>query len=140
MRKSPLLCALALLAAVKVAASPGGDHLVTQAMVQGVLSEAAGARDRDLSTLRGLLSTPMALETANRLGVSQARLAREVAKLHDAEIHDLAHRAATLSQDPVAGQAYGPDLSGLGAVVVAAGVVVVLIIALAVYAIVKIAE
>ena len=140
MRKRPGLLAVALLAAVPVAASPGGDHLLTQAMVQEVLSDAAVARNRDLSTLRELLSTPLALEAASRMGVSQARLVSGVAALNDTELRDLAHRAAALEQDPVAGQSYAPDFSGLGTALVVGAIVVVLIIALLVFAIVKITD
>jgi hypothetical protein len=133
LRFRPGAWALALFAAVPVAASPGGDHLVPVSGIRGALFEAAAARDRDLSKLQGLLATPVAVETARRMGVTEAQVSAGVAALGDADLHDLAQRAASLQTDPVAGQTYAPDFSGLGTALVVAGVLLLLIIGLVVW-------
>jgi hypothetical protein len=79
------------------------DHLVSGEDVESALLAAVDARARDLARLDRALASPEAAAAAAALGASPAGLRRALATLADAELRDLAVRAAALEQDPTAG-------------------------------------
>lgn len=79
------------------------DHLVTPQDARARLAEAESARAHDLALLDGVLSTPEASAAARAVGADLDGLRRAAPTLSDAEIRDLAQRAAALQTDPVAG-------------------------------------
>ena len=98
---------LALLAAAATLLScPAGeaaDHIAAPAAVEARLAEAAARRAENLATVDGLLATPLARDAAASLGADVGALRAAVPSLSDAELSDLAARAAALEADPVAG-------------------------------------
>jgi hypothetical protein len=130
---------IALLVAVPLAAEPGGDHLVAQEEISRALSRPAATRARDVAAVSCLLDTPFARTTASRLRMKPSDLQAALATLSDDEMHDLAARAELLKSDPIAGQTYFPSMAGLGTALVVLAVVVLVLGALVVYAIAKLA-
>jgi hypothetical protein len=102
MRKSLAVLAVltALLASDRAFA---GDHLLTAAAAQARLAEAEAARQGDLALLDGVLSSPEAAAAAKAVGADLDDVRRAAPTLSDAELRDLAARAAALEADPVAG-------------------------------------
>jgi hypothetical protein len=102
MRKSlGVLAVLAALLAVDRAFAE--EHLVTTTAAQARLAEAESARQRDLVLLAGVLATPEAAAAARAVGADLDDVRRSAPTLSDAELRDLAARAAALQADPVAG-------------------------------------
>jgi len=96
----------ALLAAATLLSANRGlaqDHVITPELVQQRLVDAATQRDSDLATVRIAFSSPEAARAAGVLGVDLASVQSGLATLDDAELHELATRAAALDSDPVAG-------------------------------------
>ena len=79
------------------------DHLVTREAAQERVLDAAAQRDRSLATIDAVLSIPEAVQAAEGLGADTRQLRAALPTLSDAEIADLAARAAALQSDPVAG-------------------------------------
>jgi hypothetical protein len=79
------------------------DHLVSGVDVNSALLAAVDARMRDLGRLDRVLAAPEAAAAAAALGASPAGLRRALSTLSDAELRDLAVRAAALEADPAAG-------------------------------------
>lgn len=79
------------------------EHLVTPAAAQARLAEAEAARESNLAVLDGALSTPEAASAARAVGADVDAVRRMTPTLSDAELRDLAARAAVLQADPVAG-------------------------------------
>jgi hypothetical protein len=102
MRKSVAVLAVmtALLAGGRAFAE---DHLVTPQAAQARLAEAEAARQHDLALLDGVLSTPEAVAAAKAVGADLDVIRRSAPTLSDAELRDVAARAAALQADPVAG-------------------------------------
>jgi hypothetical protein len=105
---------LACLVGVVVLSTPparAAEHLVAGAEVASALQAAAGRRAQALARLEGVLAAPEAAGAAARVGASVAELRSGLASLSDAELQDLALRAAALETDPVAG--LDPDVRQL---------------------------
>ena len=100
------LASAAVLYAVPVVAeelaSPG-THLVTPDVAQSRLLEAGAARERNLATVETLLASPEGAAGLKMVGVTEARVRGALPTLSDAELQDVAARAAALQADPVAG-------------------------------------
>ena len=100
------LASAAVLYAVPVVAeelaSPG-THLVTPDVAQARLLEAGAARERNLATVETLLASPEGAAGLKMVGVTEARVRGSLPTLSDAELQDVAARAAALQADPVAG-------------------------------------
>jgi hypothetical protein len=94
------LIAVVLLSPIPARAA---DHLVAGADVSSALQEAARGRGQDLARLDGVLATPEAARAAAVAGASMADVRSGLSSLSDAELRDLAARAAALEADPVAG-------------------------------------
>jgi hypothetical protein len=94
-----------LLAVLLAPAHPAfaADHLVRGVDVESALLAAVDARSRDLARLDRVLAAPDVAAAAAALGASPAGLSRALSTLSDAELRDLAVRAAALEADPAAG-------------------------------------
>jgi hypothetical protein len=98
------LAALALTTALLSGESAlAQDHLVTPQAAQERLAEAETARQRDLARLDGLLSSSEAAVAARVVGADLDAVRRAAPTLSDAELREIAARAAALDRDPVAG-------------------------------------
>jgi len=102
MRKSlaAVVALVALAAADRVFAQ---EHLVTQAEAQARLAEAGAARQGDLAFVDRVLSSPQAAAAARSVGADLDAVRRAAPTLTDAELREIAARAAALDRDPVAG-------------------------------------
>jgi hypothetical protein len=100
------LAAAAVLTAVHVGAeerlATSGNHLVTTDVAQARLTEANAERARNLATVDSFLLSPNGAAAMKAVGVSQDRVRGALPSLSDAELQDVAARAATLQSDPVA--------------------------------------
>lgn len=103
-----LLMATALLT-TSAAVAFAGDHLASSETVQGRLLRASSARVADLSRVEGALSSPQAARAAVSLGLDVRRVRSAAATLSDAELRDLAGRAAALDRDPRSGLSHDVD-------------------------------
>ena len=101
------LAAAAVLFAVQVGAeervATPGTHLVTPDAAQARLQEASAGRERNLATVEAFLASPEAAAGMTAVGVTEARVRGALPTLSDAELQDVAARAAALQADPVAG-------------------------------------
>jgi hypothetical protein len=102
MRKTFTVLSLALASLVGGQAM-ADDHVVSSATAQQRLQEASAARDRGLATLDRALASPEVTRAAATVGADTSALRAALPTLSDAEIADLAQRAAALDTDPVAG-------------------------------------
>ena len=102
MRKSLTVLSLSF-ASLVAGQALAEDHLVSREAARERVVGAATERARSLATLDAALSTPQAAEAAASLGADTAQLRAALPTLSDAEIADLASRAAALQSDPVAG-------------------------------------
>jgi hypothetical protein len=102
MRKTLTMLSLAL-ASVFAGQAMADDHVVSPAAAAQRLQEASAAREQGLATLDRALSAPEVARAAATVGADTAALRAALPTLSDAEIADLAQRAAVLDTDPVAG-------------------------------------
>ena len=102
MRKTLTVLSLAL-ASLFGGQATADDHVVSSAAAQQRLQEASAARDRGLATLDQALASPEVTRAAATVGADTSALRAALPTLSDAEIADLAQRAAALDTDPVAG-------------------------------------
>lgn len=125
------LGAAAVLFAVQVGAeerlATPGTHLVTPDVAQARLLEASVERERNLATVDALLVSPAGSAALERVGVSEERVRGALPTLTDAELQDLAARAAALQADPTAGALTTKQWIWIIAAVVA--IVVIIIVA-----------
>ena len=80
-----------------------GEHLVTTDAALARLAEAEAARQGNLALVDRALSSPEAASAARAVGADLDDVRRAVPTLTDAELRDVAARAAALQADPVAG-------------------------------------
>jgi hypothetical protein len=102
MRKTLTVLSIAL-ASFMAGQAMAADHVVSPEAAQQQLQDASAARERSLATLDHALSSPEAARAAASVGADTAALRSALPTLSDAEIADLAQRAAALDTDPVAG-------------------------------------
>ena len=125
------LGAAAVLSAVQVGAAERlatpDTHLVTPDVAQARLLEASAARERNLATVDALIVSPAGSAALERVGVSEDRVRGALPTLTDAELQDLAVRAAALQADPTAGGLTTKQWIWIIAAVVA--IVVIIIVA-----------
>jgi hypothetical protein len=122
------LAAAAVLSAVQVgAAETPGTHLVTPDVAQARLLEASAERARNLARVDALLVSPQGAAALETVGVSADRVRGALPTLSDAELQDLAARAAALDVDPTAGGLTTKQWIWIIAAVVA--IVVIIIVA-----------
>jgi hypothetical protein len=102
MRKTLTVLSLAL-ASLLAGQAMADDHVVSSAAAAQRLQEASAAREQGLATLDRALASPAAASAAAAVGADTSALRAALPTLSDAEIADLAARAAVLDTDPVAG-------------------------------------
>jgi hypothetical protein len=93
------------LAAALISAVPAfpHDHLVSVQAAQERLVQVESVRQQDRVVIDRALSSPQAAAAAIVVGADLAGVREAVAMLSDAELRELANRAAALQADPVAG-------------------------------------
>lgn len=104
MRKS--VAAVVVAVAMTLVAGGGafaGEHLVTTDAARARLAEAEAARQGNLALVDRALSSPEAASAARAVGADLDDVRHAVPTLTDAELRDVAARAAALQADPVAG-------------------------------------
>jgi hypothetical protein len=125
------LLAAAVLSAVQVGAgerlATTGSHLVTPDVAQARLLETSAERERNLARVDALLVSPEGGAALKVVGVSEDRVRGALPTLSDAELQDLATRAAALQADPTAAGLTTKQWIWIGAAVVA--IVVIIIVA-----------
>ena len=116
------LVAIVLFPSVPVRAE---EHLVDSATRNARLMPQVKQRTEDLVALRRLLESKSATCAAHAAGLDIRRVSAVIPVLSDAELRDLARRAAALDSDPRAGMGKKGWLIVLAVFVVLAGVVFV---------------
>jgi prophage antirepressor-like protein len=111
---------------VAPAALEASEHLVAVQAAHDDVARAARRRSDEIVAIQEELSTPAAEKAAGRLSVRLDRVRAAVAVLSDAEIHELAMRAAELRANPVAGQV-DPWVNDVVVVVLIVGIVVLVL-------------
>jgi len=100
------LAAAAVLSTVQVGSAETlgttGTHLVTPDVAQARLMEQSAQRERNLARVDALLVSPQGTAALQTVGVSADRVRGALPTLSDAELQDLAARAAALDVDPTA--------------------------------------
>jgi hypothetical protein len=102
-KRMALLAAGAAIVAATAGWAAAADHLVSADDVQAQLAGAAAQRRQDVASIEDTLESPLARDAAASMGVDLGRLRAAVPALSDADLRDLAARAAALQSDPVAG-------------------------------------
>ena len=105
----------------------GADHVVSREASERRLADAAAERASDIRSLDALLTAPGADKAAALAGLDLGRARQVLPGLNDADLSDLAQRAAALTADPVAGHRYHDATDTLMLVMVFAAMAVVLI-------------
>ena len=104
-----------------------GTHLVTPDVAQARLLEQSAERERNLARVDALLVSPQGTAALQTVGVTADRVRGALPTLSDAELQDLAARAAALDVDPTAGALTTKQWIWILAAVVA--IVVIIIVA-----------
>ena len=126
MRKlSAILALVSMLFMAPIAVAD--DHVVSRDAAERRLADAATERASNIASLDALLATPGADKAAALAGIDLGRARQALPGLNDADLSDLARRAAALTADPVAGHRYHDATGTLMLVMVFAAVAVVLI-------------
>ena len=102
MRKPTAILALVsmLFAAPFVCAD---DHVVSRGAADRRLNDAVAERARNIASVDALLATPGADKAAALAGIDLGHARQALPGLNDADLSDLAQRAAALKADPVSG-------------------------------------
>ena len=101
--RTSLAVAAAVAAILSAPPAFSGDHLLSRETAQARLAAAAAERRHELDAVDRVLATSEAARAASSVGVDIAAVRAAVPALGDAELTDLAVRAAALEGDPVAG-------------------------------------
>ena len=78
-------------------------HVVGPEQLGAALADQAGQRATDMAALDALLASPAAERAAEQTGLDVAAARDGLSSLTNAELRDLASRAARLERDPAAG-------------------------------------
>jgi hypothetical protein len=108
------------------ASARGEEHLVDAGAAYAAVARAAAERNADVATIQQGLSTPGAARAARGMGVPLDRVRAAVPTLSDAELRELAERAAAVPGDPVAGKV-DPWVNDVLVVVLIVGIVVLVL-------------
>lgn len=122
------LAALAALVVFAVPAVRAEEHLVSPQAAQQQLLDATAARAQNLAAVDAFVASPGASDALATLGVDAARVRGALSTLTDAELEEIAARAAALQGDPVAGAPFS-SRQILWIVLIVVAVVVVIAIA-----------
>ena len=102
------------------------EHLVPAEAARQQVAEAAAARGRDLAALEAFVASPEGASAFGGVGLEPSAVRAGLAGLSDAELRDLAARAAALRADPVAGE-LSREVIWIGAISLAAIILIILI-------------
>jgi hypothetical protein len=128
MRVNRIVFALvACAAALSAGAASAGDHIVAVDAAHERLAAARAARAADEAVVFSVLARPEAAAAASAAGVPIDEVRARVGTLSDAELADLAARAAAMTDDPVAG-AIKRDHLIIGAIALAALIVILIVV------------
>ncbi|HEY7508697.1 MAG TPA: hypothetical protein VIG50_00505 [Vicinamibacteria bacterium] len=119
------LAALAVLAAL-AAPAIAEDHLVSSRTAEQRLLAAESGRARNLAAVDSFVASGEGAAALATLGVDASAVRGTLSTLSDAELQELASRAAALQGDPVAG-AIDRQVIYIGAIAVAAIILIILI-------------
>jgi hypothetical protein len=123
MKKS--LAALFALAVFAIPAVQAEEHLVSPQAAQQQLLDATAARAQNLAVVDAFVASPEGTAAMATLGVDATRVRGALSTMTDAELQDVAARAAALQADPVAGAPFSSrQLLWIVAIVVAVIVVI----------------
>ncbi|HET7294627.1 MAG TPA: hypothetical protein VFM88_19550 [Vicinamibacteria bacterium] len=122
-----MLALISMLFAVPIVSAD--DHLVSRGAADQRLAGAAAERARNIASLDALLASPGAGKAAAVAGLDRDRARRELPRLSDGELSDLARRAAALGSDPAAG--YHGDAAGALVLVMVFSAMALVILAVA---------
>ena len=120
------LLALAVLAALAVPAV-ADEHLVNPQAAQQQLLAAESARTRDLAAVDAFVASAQGMSALATLGVDSSTVRAALPVLSDAELAELAARTADLQSDPVAGLTVSRQVLYIGAIALAAIILIILI-------------
>lgn len=121
-----LAAALSLaLSPVSLPAATAAEHLVDAGTLVTRLTQSAKTREETITLFQNALGRPEVRQQARSMGVSADKLAKALPHLSDAELTDLAARAAHVS-DVAAGHHSNDGMAILGLVLLVAAVVVLL--------------
>jgi hypothetical protein len=119
------LAALVTLVVLAAPAVRAEDHLVSPQAAQQQLLDAAGTRERNLSTVEAFVASPETSAALATVGLDAARVRGALSTMTDAELQEVAARAAALQADPVAGAPFSSrQILWIVAIVVAVIVVI----------------
>lgn len=113
---------------VAVPAAQAAEHLLDSRTLAARLVEAAQTRDERIALFQEALGRPEVRRQARAQGVSAEGLSRALPHLSDAELQDLASRAAR-AQDVVAGHSTNDGAVIVGLVLLVAAVVALVAVA-----------
>ena len=120
--------ALMLLASVPAdafAAAPAQEHLVSPQAMQNQLSDSAKERQKNIETVTGFLSSPVADRAMRDAHYNPEQVKSAVPSLSDQELASLATRSKDAQQNFAAGRLTRPELA---LIVIALVVLIVVII------------
>lgn len=123
------LAALAALAVFAVPAVRAEEHLVSPQAAQQQLLDATAARAQNLAAVDAFVASPEGSAAMATLGVDAARVRGSLSTLTDAELQEVASRAAALQGDPVAGVPFSRNQILWIALIAVAVIVLIAIIA-----------
>jgi len=123
------LAALAALVVFAVPAVRAEEHLVSPQAAQQQLLDATAARAQNLAVVDAFVASPEGSAAMATLGVDAARVRGSLSTLTDAELQDVAARAAALQGDPVAGAPFNRNQILWIALIAVAVIVLIAVIA-----------
>lgn len=121
-----LVCALAFPADIFAQTAPQ-DHIVSSQAMQQQLEATAAARQRNIETLNNLLASPTAQRAMQETHITPAQVKTAIPTLSDAELANLATRAADAQMKFTAGNFSDHDLL----IIIVVVLIVIVIIAAA---------
>jgi hypothetical protein len=124
MRKT--LAALAVLCGLAAPSARADEHLVSPEAARQRLLDASAAREGHLAALDAFVTSAEGASALRAAGLEASAVRGPLAALGDAELEELAARAAALQADPVAG-AVDREVIYIGAIALAAIILIILI-------------
>jgi len=86
------------------------NHIVSPAELQNALSAATQARQKNIETIRGFVSSPAAEKALKSAHIDSRQVKDAVSRLDDSELSQLASRASKAQSDFAAGRLSDRDL------------------------------
>lgn len=86
------------------------DHLVSPAQLQQHMDAASAARQKNIDTLTGFLSSPTAVQAMKSHGIDPVQVKNAIPNLSNSELASLSARAAHAQQNFAAGNLSNNDM------------------------------